>query len=128
MPLAAIQVDDSRWPLVVMRLPIQLSVHDVEIFNSSVVRWLERKERFGIVVDASGTTSIRSLHRKTLAHAAREHTEQLRLYCVAWGVVVTSPTLRGVATAIAWAAPPPMPLKLFATTAAAENWVRSKLQ
>ena len=56
----------------------------------------------------------------------KKNKELIRRCVHALGVVVPSPTVRGVLTAIFWIEPPPVPHKIFGTTGEATTWARAR--
>jgi hypothetical protein len=124
----AIEVDDSRWPLVVIRWPeAKITDADVDAFLATSRGHLARKERFVSLHDGVRATGLDGKQRKVMADHVTAHRDALARWHVAAAIVVASPVLRGVITAVNWLAPPPFPQQTFATLEEGERWLREML-
>jgi hypothetical protein len=119
-----IDVDESRWPLVVIRWPTTAVTDDhVTAFLASSRVHLARCERFASLHDGVRATGLDGKQRKRMADHVREHHDALARYHVAAAIVASSSLIRGVITAVNWVAPPPFPQHTFAASADAEAWL-----
>jgi hypothetical protein len=66
-----------------------------------------------------------AVQRRRLANHVRDHSMAIRRSVRGLGVLLTSPVVRGMVTAIFWVAPPPVPYRLFSTRAEAVAWAES---
>src|SRR5262249_49949625 len=124
----SIDVDDSRWPLVVIHWhPGAITDDDVAWFLETSRVHLARRERFASLHDGVRATGLDGKQRKCMADHVREHHDMLARYHVAAAIVANSPVIRGVITAINWLSPPPFPQRTFATQLDAEAWLREML-
>jgi len=82
---------------------------------------------FAWVVMADSMLSTSARQRKLFAEAEARMQAQDRLHCAGTAIVLTSPIVRGVVTAIYWLTPPVYPYALCATEAEARVWAQQKL-
>jgi len=79
------------------------------------------------VIDLSNVTKAPATQRKELA----EHLERFEELSVPWyagsALIVPSPWLRGVVTAVTWLSPPKFPYQLFSKPIEAERWAKKQL-
>ena len=81
----------------------------------------------GSVIDLSNITKAPATQRKALAaHLERFGQLSARWYAGA-AVIVPSPWLRGIATAVTWLWPPKFPYELFSEPLDAEHWAKKQL-
>lgn len=79
------------------------------------------------VIDLSNITKAPATQRKALAaHLERFGQLSARWYAGA-AVIVPSPWLRGIATAVTWLWPPKFPYELFSEPLDAEHWAKKQL-
>lgn len=125
-----IVVDDTRWPLVVIRAPSVLTPEELRRhFEADVRRFLKRQEPYGAVVDAR-RVQVRSLgpsHRRAVANIYQECSTGFEKYLVAECYVLASPAVRGVLQAVRWLSPPKWATNTVAEQAEAVEWVRRRL-
>jgi len=79
------------------------------------------------VIDLSNVAKAPATQRKALA----EHLKRFGELSVRWyagsALIVPSPWLRGVVTAVTWLSPPKFPYQLFSEPIEAERWAREQL-
>ncbi len=79
--------------------------------------------RLAVVLDVSGRRNRPTPEQqRAMATWLTTNRELLEESCVAWSMVVTSPILRGVLTAITWFAPFPCPMKVHASVYIGAGW------
>jgi hypothetical protein len=84
--------------------------------------------RLAVVLDVSGRRSRPTTEQqRAMANWLASNRELLEQTCVVWSMVVTSPVLRGVLTAITWFAPFPCPMKVHANVSQGVTWCVEKL-
>ncbi len=126
--VGAIEVDESRWPLVVIRWPAELiSDESIDAFLTRGRAHLARRERFASLHDGVRASGLNGKQRRRMAEHVTENREALARYHAAAAIVAPSSLVRGIITAVNWVAPPPFPQETFATFAQAEAWLRTKL-
>ncbi len=120
------EIDDSRFPLVVVRFVGLLTDEDFRAY-------LERAEAVrsrgpnAAILDATHAGYLPARQRRMQAEWMKRHREMLRRNSLGSAFVVPSPLIRGVLTAILWIADMPGPHVVVETYAEAEEWVRAKL-
>jgi hypothetical protein len=79
--------------------------------------------RLAVVLDVSGRRGRPTTEQqRAMAAWLKGNRDLLEQACAAWSMVVTSPVLRGVLTAITWFAPFPCPMKVHATVEGGAAW------
>ncbi len=86
---------------------------------------LRSGERYVLIFDLSHGAMPNAVQRQKLAAHVRDNEQHIRRSVRSIGVVLTSPLVRGIVTAIFWISPPPVPYRFFTTRAEAANWAQS---
>ena len=122
--LRGIEVDVSRYPLVVVRYGHQIT--DAE-WSACAARIGEliRRGPFGMINDVRSGSVPSAVQRRTIITLYDENDRDVRAHFLASALVGGSILLRGVLTALTWVRPAPHPMAIFATLASAEEWVLS---
>ncbi|MGB0678503.1 MAG: hypothetical protein ACPGUV_02450 [Polyangiales bacterium] len=120
----------ERWPLVVVRMPPQLSIQELESHFAKLFDAVQSKA--GPFVFLTDTTSAQlsaftARHRSCVA----AHMERIHPYiahrCVGSAFVINSATAQGILRAIRWLFPPSWPTASFACEREALQWAYRKL-
>jgi hypothetical protein len=128
-PPPRIAIDDSRWPLVVATWPAeQLSDEAFQEMLDHMGTFNLRREPYAVIHDARKATRPTPKQRAAAAARQAQDAPLTRRYIKAMALVVSSPLLAGVVTAITWIAPPPFPQKVFSSVEDAEAWVTERLE
>ena len=128
-PDAGLEIDDSRWPLVVVSwLGTTVTASEIDRFLQKGDEHLARREPYVALHDGVRATGIDAAQRKRLAAHVDANRAALAKYCVAAAIVASSPIVRGIVTAVNWMSPPPMSQRVFGTRANAESWLRELLR
>ena len=124
MPYA---LDDSRWPLVVLRVVGSITPAEEIEFTERSTRLPERGERYVVIVDLSeaGTPSPRFVRLQAKAQKLRA--DGLRTHCAGIAFVIGSPMLRGALRAILHLQSLPCPQMVVASLAQGHAWTREQL-
>lgn len=123
----AIELDDSRDPLLVARFGADWSADEFDRYLAWHAEHLKRRRRFVIVVDATRARTPDALERRKQAASLREHEALLQKHCAGAAFVISSAVIRGTLTAIQWLQPPVYETVVVATFAEAEAWARTRL-
>jgi hypothetical protein len=124
-----IEIDESDWPLLVIRWPRGVIVDaDVDAFLRVSTEHLARRERFASFHDGVRATALDSRQRRRMADHVTTHRKELAEWHVAAAIFADSAVVRGIVTAINWLSPPPFPQRQFAVRADAEAWLRQMLR
>jgi hypothetical protein len=89
---------------------------------------LARKARYVLIFDLSNTGTPSAVQRQLLAVHMKKNRELILESIQAMGVVVASPIVRGVLTAIFWIEAPPVPHQIFGSLAEAAIWAREQVR
>jgi hypothetical protein len=121
-------IDVESWPLVRVRWPpAHLSEAELDELVTLTGRCLDRCEPFGMITDGRLAPAPTAVQRKRLAEDAKKNEARLGRYMVASAVVVGSPLMKAMITAVNWLAPPPYPVQVFTEPHSAEAWVLGRL-
>jgi hypothetical protein len=120
-----IEFDIARYPLVIMRAGARYTQTD---WNQLMKRMTEviQLGPFGLVNDTRESPMPDALQRRSITQMYADHEACVRKNFLASGIVGSSSLVNGVLTALNWLKPPPHPVKVFLSTAAAEEWVLSR--
>lgn len=124
MPIFFKQLTDTRIEFVYVG-----ATTDADM-AASHERWLEVLERadatggrFVLLADGTASGGMTAAQRRISAEFTAQHASLIARVCAAQAVVIVSAIQRGVLSAIVWLAPPPAPLRAFATRDAAERYL-----
>lgn len=119
------EIDDTRWPLVVARATKHLDdPAATEASYRKLESLLRREQRFLLVFDMRGASSTPSRRQKFRAWC-NSHEDPLTRLLVAGAIVAASSVERGFVTASLWIRTPPWPMRVFADSSEAEQWLLS---
>jgi hypothetical protein len=125
--MAAVQVDETRWPLVTIKFPATLRDEDMATYLGSLKRFRERREPYALVVDTSGAAPLTARQRRMQAESITEGNPIARNYLRGIAFVVDSQIRRGVLTAIFWLTCPDWRHEIFFERDHAIVWAQSAL-
>jgi hypothetical protein len=132
--LEAATVDVTRVfsPVLVLKTAGPPQLERMNATNEWIVQNLRAAlasgTRHAVVLDVSGRRSRPTTEQqRAMAAWLATNRELLAEACVAWVMVITSPVLRGVLTAITWFAPFPCPMKVHGTVSQGIAWCVDKL-
>lgn len=121
-------IDSSQAPLYVLTFPANSSEKELEYCCEVREAWVrEVRSPIAWVVDLSAIQQVSpAKHRIFAEHLSRiaAYTEKYSAGC---GLVLPSPLVRGVVTAIFWFAPPGFPHRAFARREEAIAWALHRL-
>ena len=120
------EIDESTWPLVTMQWAGIPSDADLTWLLRSMDGWLDRGERFGLLVDTLGSGVLTPEQRvRTIAHMKANANRTSRLLVQA--IVIHSRIQRTLFYGINLVYPNPFPSKVFAEAGAARAWLLAQL-
>lgn len=125
---ATIELDDSQWPLVVIRFTGAPTDEEFEEYLRLYESYLERTGRYGLVlVTEPDAPMTKSKHAKMQAQWIKDHFEILGRKCVGISFVLPGPMMRGVLKAILAMQKLPMDHTVFAREFDACQWIRDRI-
>ena len=125
--MPAIEEDESRFPLVVIRFNGVASDAEFEGYLDRQSARIARDQVNAIVIDARRAGATPAKQRRRQAQWMREHAATLARWSVGTAFVIDSAMVRGLLTAILWVQPMPTPHVIVTTMEQAESWARAKL-
>ena len=128
MPPAPDFFDDSRWPLLVLRLPGTLSLSQFEACLAGLAGYLRRGERFVLLVDLRRVSLVPLDQRWRQVEWLEEHDQLVRDHVIGSANIITSPLVRLAVSAILYFKRAPVPLTFVADERAAEAWAEERLE
>lgn len=127
--MSTVRLEDHRWPLLTVHWPRgELTAEDVDTFIRRADEYLDRREPFVVVHNASFSVRPSATIRAKLAAHIERQGDAMSRYIKAAGVVTASALVRGAVTAINWISPAPFPQRTFANLESAEQWVLAELE
>jgi hypothetical protein len=120
--------DDSRWPMLLLRLPGTLSSRGHEECLAALSGYLRRGEKFALLVDLARVGLVPLDQRWRQVEWFSEQELNLRQLLLGTAVVVTSPVVRLSISAILYFKPLPLPLATFAQLNTAEAWAAERIR
>ena|SRR5688572_20099134 len=120
------EIDESTWPLVTMQWEGIPTDTDLTWFLSRIDAWLDRGERFGLLIDTRGSGVLTPEQRvRTIGHMKANANRTSRLLVQA--IVIQSHIQRTLFYGINLVVPNPFPSKVFGEAAAARAWLLLQL-
>ena|GEM_PF-807981 len=132
-PAECIEIDhpwisNDLMPIYLWTFPSETTDEELSACVRAREDWASRaRYHFAWVIDLSNVTKAPPTQRKAFA----EHLKRLEEFSGRWNagsaLVVPSPWLRGLVTAVFWLSPPRYPHKIFAELLPAKRWAREQL-
>jgi hypothetical protein len=119
--------DDSRWPLLVLRLPGILTASAQQACLDTLGAYLGRGERFVMLVDLARVDMVPLDQRWRQVEWLEEHERSLVKCVQGASVIVTSPLMRLSLSAILHFKRVDLPLAIFPDLRGAEIWAAQRL-
>lgn len=126
-PASGFDIDDSLWPLLIIRFVGAPSLEDLEGYLAKRLMYLERYQPHVIVYDARETRMFSNALVQRHVAWSKQH-EALRQSVVASAVVITSPLIRMAASTLLHFLPAKTPSRFFATVPEAVSWLADWLR
>jgi hypothetical protein len=125
--MAAVRIDDSRFPVVVVTFPGSYSDPEFEDYLERMTRLLERKKKNVTILDARQASTTTAKQRAKQATWIKAHDALLKEFSCGSAFVIESALVRGALTAILWLQPMPVQHAVVPTMEAAEQWALRRL-
>lgn len=119
-------IDDSGWPLVLVRWHGQVNEALLSHFLARMDTWLERGERFALVIDARGAPGFSPEVRARLLQHMRQNAERTARLLIQ-AAVLDSVVQRTLFHAVNLMFPRPFPSRAFADPNVARSWALALL-
>ena len=130
--MAAIEFDDSRWPLVVVTFRGEITDAEFNAYLKALERNLERCEKSrvktAILFDTENGGASNAAQRKAQSEWIKKHFQHSAKWCVGYAFAIPSAIVRGMLQAIFWLSPMPSEHIVVKTRAEAELWLSSRLE
>jgi hypothetical protein len=117
-----IELDRSRYPLVVMRSGMDFTQSDWDELMKGMIQ-LILTGPFGLINDIRGARMPDAVQRRAITRMYIDYERETRAHLLASGVVGDSTMVNGIVTALNWLKPTPHPFKVFSRFIDAERWV-----
>lgn len=118
-----IEFDVSMWPLVLVAMPSQIEIPDIEYLQESYENIFSAPTRHALIVD---TTPIEQIPDAKLRRRMKEFEDSrrpiIREKNIGSAVVLSNALVRGAYTALRWISPQPAPNKAFSNVRDAARW------
>jgi len=125
-PLRGIELEPSRYPLVVVRVGSAYSSAEWNQMLLELVQIIKRGP-IGVIADLRNGQMPNAVQRRSFIDMYEGHDRLTRTHFLALGGVGESTVLGRIITVLNWLRPAPHPVKVFTTFDAAETWVLAQL-
>ena len=125
---AIITFDDSRWPLLMLRVTGVMSDKQFSEFLVQSSAYLERGERYVSILDLGQVGLPSPVQRQMQAEWIRKHDADLREYVLGNANIITSAPIRLALSLIFHLKPLPMPYAAVADMDSALRFALGKLE
>jgi hypothetical protein len=125
--MQVMEVDESQWPLVVVRWRGRATDADFDAFFVVLDRWLAQDTTFGLLLDSRGAQGVSSEQRHRIVTEIKTRSALLERNLIQ-AVVFDNPIQRALYFAVAWAFPMPFPSKSFSDLDSARVWLQLQLK
>ncbi len=118
----------NHFPLVIVTSPEKVDDAEVRRMFARFDELYRAGKRYAVTMDTTATREMPTAkQRKLLADLSRASADESRRWCVGVAMVVTSAVLRGVMTAVQWAAPAPTAMIHVPTLKEGVDWCCTRL-
>lgn len=121
-----VEIDEAAWPLVKVRWDSVVTDTMMHTFLAKMNQWLERGQRFGLLLDSRGAKGLSPDIRKRLIAHMKQNADKTAQYLVQ-AIVLDNLIQRTLFYGINLVLPNPFPSKVFANPAEAQDWLRREL-
>ncbi len=126
--MSLINFDESAWPVVSVTWGAgEASDDDVASLLARLAKLLERKQRFGVVLDSRQGKGVNAKQRQMFATFQTVNNPLLKQY-MPMALVLATAFQRGLLTAVNWLQPPANEQKVFSEPGPAFAWIRERLE
>jgi hypothetical protein len=126
-PSGSFSVDESQWPLLVVRLTGEPSTLAFEDYLARCTQYLQRQERHVCVFDVSALQLLSTEQRQRQVAWLKENGPAMSRTLLGVSYVVTSPIVRLTLGVIFHFKPPPTPFAFHTHVDEAKAWAAQRL-
>jgi hypothetical protein len=127
--ISDIQVDDSLWPLLVVRFIGVPTTQQVEHYLARMTSFLERGEHYVVLYDSSRMTGMGPAEQRHQQAAwLKEHDARLREVRLGSAYVILSPLVRLAVGVVFYLKPPTSPYLITSVVGEAVEWTAKRLE
>ena len=119
-------IDETEWPIVAVSWTGTVSDAELRAFLTRLDAWLERGQRFGLLIDSREAKGFSPEQRVTVIDHMRKQAPLTTKFLVQ-AVVLSSLMQRTLFYGINLIYPNPFPSKIFGDPAQARAWLRNSL-
>lgn len=127
-PASRIELDDSLWPLLFIRLTSNITLADLEAFLAKRLEYMQRHEPHVLLYDTREFRLPTNTLTQRYLEWNRQHELLARETVLASSVVIISPLIRLTASTLIHFWPPRQPYHFAATLPDAARWASDQLQ
>jgi hypothetical protein len=121
-------ISNAIMPIYRWTFPSEATDEELRACLEAREEWATRAHYdFAWVIDMSNITKAPALQRKAVAQHLERFDQFGARHNVGSAIIVPSPWLRGLVTAVTWFSPPSFPYRLFADAIEAERWAKEQL-
>ena len=118
-----LEVDDSRFPLLVMSFSGSFGTNEVAGFEAEMEKQIARQLPYGILISSTKLPMPELNVIRRLGDWTRDNSDDVARYALCTGIHLPSALLRGAISFLNSISPPPSPQRVFRDIDAAEAWV-----
>jgi hypothetical protein len=127
--VAAIEIDESRFPIVVVTFTGNATDAEFSDYLASMTAMMVRRGTHNVtILDARKSGVTPPKQRKMQGEWLKANKERLERQSLGSAFVIDSPLVRGVLTAILWIAPMPQAHIVVSTIEEAEAWAHRRVR
>jgi hypothetical protein len=127
-PSASITIDDSLWPLLLVKFPSAFTNLQQEEYLGRLLSYVRRGEKYVGVMDTYLLKNPSSEQRQRQADFIKEHEALFRQYSLGTAGIVTSPLMALGARILIHLKPMPSPYYVASSLPAAVTWAAERLE
>jgi hypothetical protein len=120
------RIDTTRWPIMIITV-LSPSIRDDCLRKSlsvAISMLAERGGPYSLVLDNRLVNYLPAMQRKMIADSMALRAERARSLCRGMALVMVSPLVKGLLTAIFWLRQPVIPTRVFTQLDEALVWAR----
>ena len=122
------KIDLKQWPLVFIDIsPGSPTDEEFTAYLDDLIKLLGTGGKRAMVVDCTKSSNLSRQHRRAQAAYLKDYSELIEEKIVGMAMIIQSPVIRTILSAIIWIEPMSCPYKVFSTRKEGEAWCRELL-